>query len=477
MKRVFVILLSFYFLSPLLFYAQEQEINYAHTLTTLLLQNRCIEARELYMQHSDEVIQHAKKIIKNSIVIEWFYKSQIAWYFNKPDTAISYLENLLSNHDYQLQLGTLTGILYAKLLRQYTDKQQFNAAIKLSNEFIDYYKRNPFKLDQELIKNELIFIENLKSSLEDRAQKEPIIKVERINSHKDSVIKLLESNFIRFNAKYNDVQIETWFDTGKDYYFFISKSLADKIGVKVFINNENSAYFVNDVKLQVYEGVIDSVDFQSLKMYNIPVLVYYDKYGMSIIESIFDEDSTKLERIYTDKQISMGMAAIKLIEKIEFDWSQNSISFPDDGEAKIDNSVSNIFFIYNKLFIYSIINGFNFSGNLDTGRNDFINISTSFYENNKSDFEVDSIIKRKPLNISSSSTWGGTVASIQHKYAKNANVFFNSTSIAHDIKEVAITDISTYFESLDGNYGVRFLKRLAPRVIIDLVNMEIELKN
>ena len=477
MKRMFVVfLLSVFFLQHPLCVAQEQEPNYALKLCQLLVDGRCMEARDMYEQHHDIIMQHAEKIIKNRIVIDLFYKSFMALFFNKTDTASFYLEKILSNPDYQFQIGTVSSVLFDILLKLYIDKQQFEAGIKLCNGMIDFYKRNPFNFDEKMISNKIHFADSTISSLKRSANNEPLIKLERLSTIKDSVIHLKESHYIRFDAKYNGLQIETWFETN-NYYFILTQDLAKKIGVKVINDNqEKKDWMINNVPVKVYEGIIDTVDILNIRIINVPVLVYNDINELHMTETIFDSDSNKSERLFKDKQISMGLAAMKLIGKFELDWNKNTIYFPDEKrESKTDNAYSNIFFVFHSLFTHLKINELYFSGLLESGNNEFINISSSFYEKNKSNFEIDSVMIKKSLKYSSSPTWGGTTLSIPYNYATNANVFFNNKIITHDIREVGIKDIATIFNSLDGNIGSRFLKRLNSKIIIDFDNMEIRI--
>jgi len=464
MKRVLVIL---FFLSSSLSFAQER--NYAQELVDFLLQNRCIEARELN-------VEHAGKIIENDRALNLLYNALMGRFFNKPDTFSYYIKDFFSNHDYKLQLGQPTNYYYWKLLKIYADNQQFEAGIELCDEIIELFKRNPFNLDQEFVKNDIIFAEKTKSILRERAINEPMIKVERSYSE-DSVIKLYENEYIRFDANYNGVQIETWFDTGCDYYFFTSESLADKIGVKVINKNQDSTLMMNGVQIKAYEGMIDSIDLKSVKLYNIPVIVISDKLTVDLNDaSLKDYERTLFEKIFTDKQIVMGLPVMKLIGKIEFDWNRNTMSFPKTGEYKSGNNSSNIFLIDNKPFINLKINGLSYSGFLDSGSNDFINMRYSFYEKNINHIEVmDSIAKQQSTFFSIS--WTGSSFNMPYEIVTNAKVYFKGESIDHNIKDVLVVDNPTYFDYLDGFVGIRFLKRLTPGIILDFNNMEIKRKN
>ena len=115
-------------------YAQR---NYAQELVDFLQQGRCFEAKELYMNHAD-------KLPQNDTALHLLYKSHIALFFNKPDSAEIYLEELLGNTNYQMTLGPITDLYYMKLLTLYVVNQQFDLAMKLCDKMLDYCKKNPF---------------------------------------------------------------------------------------------------------------------------------------------------------------------------------------------------------------------------------------------------------------------------------------------------------------------------------------------
>ena len=462
MKRVLVIL---FFLSSSLSFAQDR--SYAQQLVDFLLQNRCIEARELN-------IEHEGKIIENDRALNLLYTALMGRFFNRPDTFTYYIKEFFSNHDYKLQLGQATNHYYWKLLRKYGDNQQFEAGIELCDEIIDLFKRNPFNLDEDFVKNDIIFAEKIKSLLKEKAKNEPPIKIERCY-YEDSIIKLYDNEYIRFDAKYNGVQVETWLDTGSEFYCFIFESLTDKIGVKVINKNQDSTLTLNGVQVKAYEGMIDSIDLKSVKLYNIPVFVYSDKHPLLSNSSSGDERAW-LEKNFNDKQVIIGIPIMKLIGKIEFDWSQNTISFPSTREYKSGNNSSNIFFIDYMPYLNLKINGLSFSGHLDSGNNNFINMNYSFYEKNKDHFEVaDSIVKQQ--STYSPTTFSGTHYNLPHDIVTNANIYIKGNSVNHYIRDVLVVDDPISLYKLDGSVGVRFLKRLSPGVIIDFDNMILERKN
>ena len=209
MKKILSILtLSIFFIISS--FAQH---NYAQELVDLMQQGRYFEAKDLYTQH-------AAQLPPNDNALEMLYKSHMALFLNKQDSAAIYLENLLADHE--LTMGPAIGVYYGRLLQVYDDTQRFKDGIKLCDKILNYIKRNPFDLNQDFISNEINWIDSVKSVLKNRDLNEPRIKIVRTNYEKNT-IKLNDSEYIRFDATYNDIPLQTFFDTGVSEYFIVTK--------------------------------------------------------------------------------------------------------------------------------------------------------------------------------------------------------------------------------------------------------------
>ena len=458
MKRTLFILL-FCIWSSSLAYTQR---NYAQELVDLLQQGRCFEAIALYTNHADQLPQNDRALML-------LYQYHLAQFFNKPDSAGIYLEELLGNNDYQMTLGPVTSWYYAALLRQYGAHQEFKLGIVLCDKILEYYERNPFNFDQALVQSEKDYIEELQSEFKDRDLNEPLIKIDRINKRKNESIQLYEDEYIRFDAKYNGVLIETLFDTGLDFYFVTEQNLADEIGIKDIKKNQNTQKLVNGLPTEAYDGIIDSIDVGHIRLYNIPVLVLKEKLAPQLPDTLNDVTRKNVERVFTDRQIVMGVPTMRLMGKFEFDWNQNTLSFPEGGERKSENNTSNVFLIDNELYVHLKINGLNYSGRLDSGSNDLLTIKPSFYEKHISLFEIDSGIEQPYNHYTTSSIYLNS----PYKIVKKAGIFFRGYNVENNTGEVLIIE-NTFNNKLDGFIGVHFLKRLLPKVILDFDNMEIQ---
>lgn len=458
-KSIFILFL--YTFPVLSTFAQR---NYAQELIDLLQQGKCFEARDIYTQYADNLPLSDK-------TFHLVYKSHMALFFNKPDSASIYLEELTANHE--LELGPAVGFYYGKLLQMYDDTQQFEKGIKLCDTIIAYFNRNPFDLAPDLVKNEIYRMENAKSSFKKRNVNEPRRRVERIRN-KNAIIKLKDSNYIRFEAMYNSIPVQTWFDTGTSTYLVTTKKVAEEIGVKIVDTTQDSLKIVNGVPIKALAGVIDSIDLKSVKLYNIPVIIQ-ERFVPHLSDTLNLDTKLSIETALSDNQIIMGLPIMQMIGKIEFDWKNNTVCFPENIEKIVTNSSSNIFMIDNNLYQRLKVNGLNYVGYVDTGDDDFVNMTFSFYENNKSHIEIDSITKKKPLNH-----YRGTGAffNVPYEIVKNYKLYFNGKNVKSTTSNVLISDGTlSHINTFDGTVGAIFFKLLGPKVIFDFNHMTIKNQN
>lgn len=395
----------------------------------------------------------------------------MALFFNKPDSAAIYLEDLISNHE--LKIGPGIGADYGKLLTVYDSKQQLKDAIRVCDKYIDRLRRNPFDQDQTFIHNEMTSIENVKKALQYRDVNEPRIKIKRDGSGKDKTIKINDSDFLSFNARYNNVNAETWFNTSVTAYFMITRGLANKIGTKLINKSQDSVQTIDGIKRKVRAELIDSIDFAGLKLYNIPALVFNENIMPSLPDTLKNEIKPKVEKVFNDELIIMGLPAIKLIGKIEFDHKKRTVSFPGHTKMIESNDASNMFLFNNNLSLKLKINELNYVGHLNTGSDDFLNISYPFYEKNKSLIERDTVTQKKPINIY---TMTGPAFNVPYELVKNAKVSFNNRLIDNNNGKVIVQgDAQNVI--YDGVVGAQFFTGPNSKTLFDFDNMIVKISN
>lgn len=458
-KRIFILFL--YAFSILSISAQR---NYAQELVDLLQQGKCFAARDLRTQYTDYLPLSDK-------AFDLVYKSHMALFFNKPDSISIYLEDLTTNHE--LLLGPVIGAYYGKLLQTYDDTQQFEKGIMLCDKIITYFNRNPFDLAPDFVKNEIQQIENAKSSFKKRNMSEPRRRVERIKN-KNAIIKFKDSDYIRFDAMYNNIPMQTWFDTGVSTYLITIKKVAKEIGVRIVDNAQDSLKITNGVSIKAMTGIIDSIDLNGVKLYNIPVMIH-EEFIPHLSDTLDRETKLGLEAARNERQMIMGLPMMKMIGKIEFDWEKRTVCFPESTEKTVANSSSNIFMTDNNLYQQLKVNGLNYVGHVDTGDEDFVNMTFSFYEKNKSHIKIDSTAEKKPINHYRAT---GAFFNVPYEIVKDPKVYFNGKNINSNTCNVLVSDGTlSHLNTFDGTIGAIFFKHLGSKVIFDFDNMEIKDKD
>lgn len=110
-KLLFIFLAIFAYATPS--FGQK---DYVEQLYDLLHQSKAFEARDFYLKHRDVMPD-------NDPVFDLIYKSTMAQFLNKPDSAALYLENLIGAHEWQL--GPNIIVHYKNLLSLYSEMQRF----------------------------------------------------------------------------------------------------------------------------------------------------------------------------------------------------------------------------------------------------------------------------------------------------------------------------------------------------------------
>ncbi|KAA8483554.1 aspartyl protease [Arcticibacter tournemirensis] len=439
--------------------------NYAQELVNLLQQGRCFEAMEFRTKNAD-------KLPANDSAFNVLYKAHMALFFNKPDSAVIYLEDLIANHE--LKIGPGISSYYGKLLSVHGSKQQFKEGIKVCDKYIEHLRINPFDQAQDFIHKEMSSVESIKKALQSRDVNEPRIKIKRDNSSKYKTIRISDMGYIRFNAKYNDITAETWFSTGATAYFMLTRSLADKIGTKLVDKTQDSIQIVNDIPTKARIEVIDQINLGGVKLYNIPVLVFNDRLVPYTTDTLNVKTKSKDKAIASDRQIIMGLPAMKMIGMIDFDWKNRTVSFPVKTENIVSSDSSRTYLLENSLYIDLKINGLNYVGYIDTGSDDFLNMTYSFYMKNKSQIEIDSTAQKKPFQRH---TMAGSYFNIPHELVKGADVYLNSRMLNHGDGEVVVSDRKSHATIFDGVVGVNFFRRLGSKITFDFDNMRVKVSD
>jgi predicted aspartyl protease len=385
-------------------------------------------------------LQKQHHLLKDSIIpmLDCMSDAMLAISFNQLDKGIKAFDELLSNEDYQAQLGINT---IANLMYLYADlfenKYDFKGAVDLLQSFLDQTKEVSLGQIREILEDKL----KLNMSL---AKVDPF-KVIRPN--KDCEIdfyleKAGRGESLMVNVEINGKDLPMIFDTGCPKYSLLSESIAKFVGL---IKIADSISVVGVGKSKTWVGTTDSLRLGEVTFYNP---IFY------VVPKIVTDTSL------TDFAV-LGADLFNALDEINFYPKKKIIVFPvqpTNSPKNGNNLVMKNRQPYLKLNLHSESCLMHFdTGNVETYMNHL------FYERNKPWVEKHGI--QDTIRIGG---FGGI--SIQNSYRLPLAKFelqgreFNFTQI-HASTEPAMV---TWRE--DGIFGVDFIQKF-DKVILSYKNM------
>jgi len=457
MRRYLSLLFLFCFYT--LSYGQGQR-NYAQELFNLLMNGRYFEAKEFKVQHRDQLQPD----------IDLVYNMYMASAFNKPDSTIYYLEKFLGDPRGVRTIGPVVGQYYVGLYETYANKQQFDKAISTVERYINYLKENPYSLDPEAIKKEIVGAQGNITLFKEKINTASIIRI--AHGEKDYKIKLKNDPNIRFDALYNGHNIETYFDKGTSDFCIMEKELADEIGVK-YKQTQDSTRLMYGKLIRAIGGYIDSIELGGLKLYNIPVVVFLDKFASYLPGHLDPGVRQDLQNnLLKSKQVLFGLPAIRKIGgRFEFDWKSNTLIIRQSKDPKniASNLNPNMAFINNSLYLHLKVNDTDFTGFLDLSADHYVFLTYPYFFKSNSDY-VNNDAKKQPYTRVG---FLGIEENIERYRVENPKIYFGGKMI--DAKNAqsevyTVADINNF----DGEVGVRFFKNNFSKTVIDFNTMTIQ---
>jgi len=453
----------FILLIPVPFYGQR---DHTQELIDLLNEGRCFDAMNYREQYHDS--------IPDDPFFTLFYQYHMAWFFNKPDSAARYLSEMVRQEN-EAVWGLNVGRFRGELLKIYDTSQQYEKAIELCDSTMDYLIRNPFDMPEDLREKDIEFVRNVQSAIAEKAKILPRMRVVREEIYSKIPLCPVDTGLIHFEAEYNGKPTKTLFDTGLTHYFFLEKSLAGTLGVKIYDLQQDSIELVNGSPVRAITGIFDSIRIGPVCLYNIPALIFLDKFTVNISDSLLSNPDikTQLEPAFDSMQIFMGLAAMKLIGRFELDQDKNTMTIPPIPSTDTVQMSHNIFFDKNNLYVNLKINDQDCNLVFDTGmQNTFLSLNDRFYEKNKQYICLDKETPKEPIYTA---TFSGECPTLDYEMVKDADIVLNDKTIPSRTNEVLIKpDVFTHLETFDGSAGSLFFRRPGQKIILDLVNMRVE---
>lgn len=426
------------------------------TLTNLLNEGRYFEAKDLYNEISDSV----------PLNIASYYKFRMAEGMNRKDIAVNELEKSLSS--YPDLFGNETIDIYSLLFNTYRNLGKYEKVISFYKLAREHLKKNPYNLNKEELALRKKNLEEAFSYFKE-VSSQPSIKIHRKATNES--INMEDSLMLGFKAKFNGVPQMTILDTGVDSYILMKKTTAKAIGIR--LKNETKGA-LNGVEMMGEENMVDSIEVGNITLYNIPVIIYDFDLTSCLSDSI-RKDSSTMERFkIADKYLEnpiIGLPSMLLIGKIEIDWENKNIFFPYKN-SNILRKDNNLFVFNNMLYARLKINRIPFTGLLDSGSDDYINMDTIFYQKYQKEIPIDTTTVKEKLNIASVH---GVQLDVKYMVADNPIIEFSERTIRYTGKHnIQIYPMFLPYQVSDGVLGINFMKSIGRKILLDFDNMRLD---
>ena len=458
-KTYYIICLIF-MLTPLTLCGQV-DAERLQELDKLMFNGRYFESKELYKNLSDTTTIPSD--------LDLFYKFRMAQFLNKTDSAVYYLEKYIPY--YYEDCGNQVLILYSMLFDAYIELGYKDKALctyqqmkQLWDESLSNINGKAYEGWQTDIKNFLSYAESAVNS--------PPITMKRSNT--SSFVDIKGHDKPVFQAKYNGISQTTIFDTGMQPYCFLSKKLAEGMGIR-YDSIERNKVVVNETLVCV-RSIIDSIEVGNITFYNIPTLIYKESESIPYVSSSLRKKRRMKKaldsvRTWVAERVCLGLPIMKLIGKIQTDYDHNRMCFPVSDVTL--SKEANIYAYEKGLYMRIKLNGTDFTAHLDTGSDEYITVDSAFYEKHQKELLIGSTSKKNTFGVAMLHQ----ARAITYKTLKDPAIIFDDKLMQppgpEAVKTYPLGQIvpGIFFDGVIGN---GFYRRIGKKVLLDLDNMRLE---
>ena len=353
--------------------ASAQSTNSSQELVNLIQTKKWFEIENYYQQHKDSI---------DNEIVKPYYLAMTGEVFNRPYEAINAYEQLIDTNPLKMDASALTATFGQPCAELYFNVQEYAKGEELCRKLIAMFQKDTIVNSE--IKSSAIqeWTQNIES-FKQFAKNIPKLTITKNDVDSAGEVKLLPDknkpgNGIFFDAKWNGINLRTWFDTGASACYIYNRAIAEKIGVS--LNTKDTTLF-NTGTIRVLSGVVDSLKLGEFTIKNIPVSVS--------IETANPADSLQVvcdSAMNSNFEIILGTSVIRHLGVVEFDFVKNTMSFP---QKSVTVNKRNLYIgieapLWRILYMNTEICNANFLTNFDTGmEGKGLTINTDFFEKNK----------------------------------------------------------------------------------------------
>lgn len=449
----------FLFLSIPLFSQNDERSEFL----SLISSGRYFEARDMYTDISN-ILSDQDKL---------YYKYHTASLLNREDSAAFFLETMINHYPEMMDKEIIH--VYSTLFAIYNGLQDYKKSSYVLNEMSNFITSNPYNICKKEINRWKEGLKERQNYLNEKI-KNPVIRVKK--STIKTPLRITVDTHLRFNGKYNGVTHNTILDTGVQRYFILNRKTAQKIGIELYDIDEMDRGVFNGTEMAMQEVILDSVELGNLTLYNMPALVLEHNILKNIPDSIRNDSETvnSIDSIYNSLNLIMGLPTMTLIGGVEIDWDKELILFSESGNENIDNRKDANMYIYDRsLYTRLDINGACCLGYIDSGSDNYVDIASHFYDDNKGRITLDTLIDKESLNYVMLHEFKTDVA---YEVAdKNLKVKFEDKLISAKLRNRIIIREMLFDKNqttYDGVIGYHFLRNLGKKILFNFHDMRLE---
>lgn len=417
------------------------------SLYILLGSQKVFEARDFYEKHGDS--------LQRDKTTSLIYASQMNAYLNKPDSAIRSVRCLLDEFHFS---DNRSKLYYLNMLATlYVGKEDYKKLIEVFDEIEEL-----LHISEMPDEHRIGLLKDLQAQRELAMYQYLLPKREVIDISKFGCtsVPFTVNPILGCMAEFNGYSLNTWIDTGSQFYLLLKKEIANKCHLKDTYSQIDTIR-LNGVPMPMNIATVDSIQIGTFIFKNIPAMVVHrDSYSVNTDES----EKSRIDSTFALQDVVIGLPLLLMLKSLELDLKNNRMNLSlQEENAEVP---ANMFLNDVKIFTTLSINQIDFTGQIDTGGKMGIYIGRSFYEKYNKNLPANTSIEEYTKTF-------GTFGESKEERLKVLSIPYislGSKKILMQERDVLVS-LGEDLDGFDGIIGYKLLKKLHPKMKLDFENM------
>ena len=334
---------------------------------------------DIFNEFEDRLINSnnfTEKIYYLSEVMKNFSKINDELFFNSENENISDKYEILKYIDYSRNISYENFFSFInKIINSKIDIIE-----DLNQKIIDYII---FKLDEEQIKNESIFVMNKFNEIKilinnSRIQCQNIFdKMKNISKEDLNILNLMKKDENKYNDEYHETELITQTDITENFYYDTEKIIKfiKEIKIKKELHKMLKIISYNKLKINKNENIISDIDIKNIDLYYDKIKLNIIKDTENVLNNFIKPEINPLLKNYTFEIIDGTNKYIKgkNLNEIIHDFKELFPQIDGNFSMEIEKELN---ILFNKFF-YLI--GLNINSNYKESEINFKNVNKTYY--------------------------------------------------------------------------------------------------